>query len=97
MRKFSTMSVVILVLLSFSLGSGLVVLLEESKLSTKPNTLNVPLTLGNNIRRAYTLRTQEGNVGVVEFATEQGGYCVLALTEVTISGHQSVALDCLEN
>lgn len=91
----SLAKVLTILVIGYAIGSAVTALLFSRDAELAP--LNAPLTLGNNMRKAYTLRPQEGDVGVVEFETEQGGHCVLALTEVTISGHQSVALDCLEN
>jgi len=65
------------------------------KFHSEPVALHEPLSLGNNVRRSYTIRTRDKEIDVIEFVSDRNDYCVLTITEVTISGAQSVALACL--
>jgi hypothetical protein len=87
-----------LLTLSFTLGAFSTVWIVMYPKSHTPTTqLDEPLSLGNNVRRSYTLRTRDKELDVIEFVSDRGDYCVAVITEVTISGAQSVSHSCLRN
>jgi len=97
-RRMRSVTFTILIMLSYTLGALSIVWIidtnNEQKLTSEP-TLDIPLSLGNNMRRSYTLRTKDGEVDVIEFVSDRNDYCIALITEVTISGAQSAALSCL--
>ena len=93
--KLSVTGLVILLLMSFTFGSGAIVLIDDYLTSSSPPILDEPISLGNNVRKAYKIRVNNQELDVVEFMSDRNDYCIAAISTVTAYGSQNVSISCL--